>query len=174
MDTAKASQSQIADALNRVTQLERSWEVEKEMMMNDLEDQKKDLSQIQKNIAGKIDVCIEADADLSREMRLGSEKCALNADDVTLIQEEMKKVVYKCQLAMEQSLDSKTLLSGVREDSAKVLSDSNMLKERVHCLEGVAADKWPDFAPGVVFCRRFHNAVKGNDVQLNTDNTVAT
>lgn len=174
MDNAKAAQVQIVDAVNRVTQLERSWEVEKEMMMNDLEDQKKDLSQIQKNVAGKIDVCIEADADLSREMRLVSEKCALNADDVMLIQDEMKKVIYKCQLAMEQSLESKTLLSGIREDTAKVLTDGSMLKERVHCLEGVAADKWPDFAPGVVFCRRFHNAVKGNDVQLNTDNTVAT
>eukprot|EP00746_Dinoflagellata_sp_MGD_P073539 gnl/MRDRNA2_/MRDRNA2_29827_c0_seq1.p1 gnl/MRDRNA2_/MRDRNA2_29827_c0~~gnl/MRDRNA2_/MRDRNA2_29827_c0_seq1.p1 ORF type:complete len:542 (-),score=131.39 gnl/MRDRNA2_/MRDRNA2_29827_c0_seq1:123-1748(-) len=174
MESAKVAQLQVQDALNRVTQLERSWEVEKEMMMNDIEDQKKDLANVQKSIAGKIDVCIEADADLSREMRLVSEKCALNADDVTLIQEEMKKVVYKCQLAMEQSLESKTLLSGVREDSAKVLADSNMLKERVHCLEGVAADKWPDFAPGVVFCRRFHQEAKGGDVQLNGDHCVAT
>jgi hypothetical protein len=174
MENAKVAQLQVTDALNRVTQLERSWEVEKEMMMNDLEDQKKDLANVQRSIAGKIDVCIEADADLSREMRLVSEKCALNADDVTLIQEEMKKVVYKCQLAMEQSLESKTLLSGVREDSAKVLGDSNMLKERVHCLEGVAADKWPDFAPGVVFCRRFHQEAKGGDVQLNADHCVAT
>lgn len=174
MESAKVAQLQVQDALMRVTQLERSWEVEKEIMMNDIEDQKKDLANVQKSIAGKIDVCIEADADLSREMRLVSEKCALNADDVTLIQEEMKKVVYKCQLAMEQSLESKTLLSGVREDSAKVLADSNMLKERVHCLEGVAADKWPDFAPGIVFCRRFHQEAKGGDVQLNGDHCVAT
>lgn len=174
MENAKVAQNQVQDALNRVTQLERSWEIEKEMMMNDLEDQKKDLASVQRSIAGKIDVCIEADADLSREMRLVSEKCALNADDVTLIQEEMKKVVYKCQLAMEQSLESKTLLSGVREDSAKVLADSNILKERVHCLEGVAVERWPDFAPGVVFCRRFHSELKGDDVQLNADHTVAT
>jgi len=174
METAKASQSQIADALNRVTQLERSWEVEKEMMMNDLEDLKKDLLTVQKSIAGKIDVCIEADADLAREMRMVSEKCGLNADDVTLIQEEMKKIVYKCQLAMEQSLESKTLLAGVREDGAKVLTDSNMLKERVHCLEGLAEQKFPDFAPGVVFCRRWHSLAKGDDVQLSPDNASAT
>lgn len=174
MESAKVSGAQVSDALNRVTVLERSWEVEKEMMMTDLEDIKKDLMQIQRNVAGKIDICIEADADLSREMRLVTEKCALNADDVTLMQEELKKVVYKCQLAMENSLESKTLLSGVREDSSKVLADSNQLKERVHCLEGVAADKWPDFAPGIVFCRRWHGNAKGGDVQLNTDNSVAT
>merc|ERR1711904_746469 len=146
MENAKVAQNQVQDALNRVTQLEKSWEIEKEMMMNDLEDQKKDLASVQRSIAGKIDVCIEADADLHREMRVVSEKCGLNADDVTLIQEEMKKVVYKCQLAMEQSLESKTLLSGVREDSAKVLMDSNQLKERVHCLEGITAEKFPEFA----------------------------
>jgi hypothetical protein len=168
MANAKAGQARVTEALSRVVDLERSWSVEKDMMNNDIEDVKKDLQIVQTKMVGKIQVCIEAGADLTKETRLVSEKATLVERDVDLLQEELKKVAT-------QSLGLRTLISGAREDSAKILTDSNDLKERVHCLEGaVPGASRPNSATGVVFCRRFHPAAKGADVQFNTERSVAT
>lgn len=156
-------------ALVRIGELEADWLTQKEQFKRDIDMCQQDLKELQRYMQGKIDVCVETDADLRREQQLTNQRMQLTADDVRLMSEELHSLVVRCGGVLEENAELRTLTGQLREDTEHLRNDTGHVLTRVHCLEGAATEKWQNFAPGVRYFRKWHGMCKGPDVQLSSD-----
>lgn len=165
---------EVKSALKRVEVVETNFNRDKGRMETDIKRNHEDLTDLSKYISGKIDVCIEADGDLKREIQLTNERMQLLADDLRLHQDSLRDLTLRTNGALEESEELRTLLGTVREDNMHLRSECGQVRTRVHCIEGAATEEWKNFAPGILYFRRFHFNAKGVDVQLSSDLSFAT
>jgi len=165
---------EVKDAVRKVNDMQRSWFTDKAKLTEICMQNQQDLHELQRYLQGKIDVCIEADADLRRDQQLCTERMQIVADDVRLLTDEHTRLMRQCTGALEESEELRTLLGQVREDNEHLRSDHGMVKTRVHCLEGTATEVWDGFMPGVLYFNRFHPFAKGDDVQFDPAHQTAT
>jgi hypothetical protein len=174
--TAKAEklQAEITAAVQRVDRIDHQWAIDKAHLNSEINKGHQDLQELKRWLQGKVDLCIEADADLRRDQQLCGERMQIVADDLRLLMEDFYRLERRCSGALEESEDLRTLLGQVREDNEHLRSDCGSVMTRVHCIEGTATEKWEGFAPGVLYFRQWHKGAKGGDVQLSADLQVAT
>jgi len=165
---------EVKSALTRVENVERSYRGDKVRNENDIKRNFEDINELRRYISGKIEVCVETDADLRRDVQLTNERMQLLADDLRLQSEKLGDLTLKTAGALEESEDLRTLLGTVREDNEHLRSECGQVRTRVHCIEGAATNEWQGFAPGVLYFRRFDSDAKGSDVYLNKDHSIAT
>jgi hypothetical protein len=165
---------EVKGALKRVEIIETNFTRDKKRMEDDIKRNREDVSDLSKYISGKIDVCIEADGDLKREVQLTSERMQLLADDLRLNQDALRELTHRTTGALEESEELRTLLGTVREDNEHLRNECGQVRTRVHCIEGTAAEQWEGFAPGILYFRRWHLDAKGIDVQMSRDLSIAT
>lgn len=173
-ESCRILREEVKAALIRVENVEKNYNQDKVAMEVKVERNFEDLSELRKYIVGKIEVCVDADADLRRELQLTNERMQLLADDLRLQQDKLGGLTLKTSGALEESEELRTLLGTVREDNEHLRSECGQVRTRVHCIEGAAADQWQGFAPGVLYFRRFDAFAKGSDVYLNKDHSIAT
>lgn len=173
-DRAEILREEVAAALIRVDKIEKMWNVERVKLSDSVARTHQELKELQRYLQGKIDVCIEADADLRREHQLNTERMEMTADDVRLLTDELHRLTMQCAGALEESEELRTLLGQVREDNQYLRNDTGLLNTRLHCMEGAATEKWQGFSAGVLYFRHWHTTAKGLDVQLSADRSVGT
>eukprot|EP00435_Cladocopium_sp_Y103_P005328 s3265_g1.t1 len=132
-----------------------------------------DLKDLQKYIIGKIDVCIEADADVRRDQQILNERMQLVADDLRLLMEEHQRLANRTLGVVEENEEMRVLLGQVREDNEHLRHENFQVSTRVLSLEGSASERWVGFAPGILYFRNWHRTAKGEDVQLSSDLSIA-
>eukprot|EP00928_Gymnodinium_smaydae_P052946 TRINITY_DN37062_c1_g1_i1.p1 TRINITY_DN37062_c1_g1~~TRINITY_DN37062_c1_g1_i1.p1 ORF type:complete len:629 (+),score=153.88 TRINITY_DN37062_c1_g1_i1:98-1888(+) len=174
MEKARVLSEQMGYAIKKVGDLDADVQQTKETLKSEIERTNQEIKDLQRYIQGKLDVMLEADADLRRELQLLSERLSLAQDDHKLLQENLKKLEARCMGALEESEQLRDLMGQVREDNDHARHDNHMVSTRVHCLEGEASDKWKGFAPGVLYFRNWHHLAKGPDVQLSASLITAT
>lgn len=173
-ETCKALRDEVKEAVRKVNEMQAAWAIDKQRL-NEMGLQcQQDLHELQRYLQGKIDVCIEADADLRREQQLCNERMQIVADDVRLLTNEARRLMRQVAGALEESEELRTLLGQVREDNEHLRSDHGNVKTRVHCIEGQALEVWKGFMPGVLYFKQWHRIAKGPDIQLSKDLTTGT
>lgn len=173
-EKAAVLKEEVKSAVKRVDIVDTSFQDISKQIVIDLAEMKEELANLQRYFHGKIEVCIEADGDLKRELQLTNERAQLMNDDLRLHLEDLKHLKTRTAGALEESEELRTLLGSVREDNEKLRSETGQVLTRVHCLEGNQTEQVPTFAPGILYFRRFHPLAKGVDVQLSTDLQIAT
>lgn len=173
-ESAGSVREEVKSALKRVEIIETEFKRDKTRMDVDLKRNSEDVADLSRYISGKIDVCIEADGDLKREVQLTNERMQLLADDSRLHQEGLRDLAHRTTGALEESEELRTLLGTVREDNEHLRNECGQVRTRVHVIEGTASEQWEGFAPGVLYFRRFHLSAKGVDVQMSRDLSIAT
>merc|ERR1719159_1195364 len=101
-------------ALKIVQKLEEEVARQKETFESELLRTNTELKELQRYFQGKLDILVEADADLRRELQLVSERMSLAQDDAKLIQENLRKLESRCQGALEESEQLRDLMGQVR------------------------------------------------------------
>lgn len=173
-----ASAMSMRDDLQAMTKrlniLDTQWQKDKGELRDQGRQTAQDLKDLQKYIMGKIDICIEADADLRRDQQIGSERMQIVADDLRLLLEDHNRLQVRCNGALEESEELRMLLGQVREDNEHLRHDNFAVSTRVLSLEGTATERWTNFTAGVLYFRSWHRTAKGEDVQLSADLSCAT
>jgi len=160
--------------VRKTNDMQNAWQVDK-ARLNEMGLQcQQDLHELQRYLQGKIDVCIEADADLRREQQLCNERMQIVADDLRLLHNEHQRLMRQITGALEESEELRTLLGQVREDNEHLRYDHGNVKTRVHCIEGQATEVWKGFMPGVLYFKQWHRTAKGGDVQHSKDMQTST
>jgi len=167
-------QEEVRSCVRRVNKVDSEFAADKARIDGELTRNFEEVKELQRYMHGKIDVCVETDADLKREMMLTNERMQLLGDDLKLHQEDFRLLSQKTRGALEESEELRTLLGTLREDNALARSDLCQMRTRVHCIEGTASEQWQGFAPGILHFRRWHSVAKGCDVQLSGDLQKAT
>eukprot|EP00933_Yihiella_yeosuensis_P048979 TRINITY_DN4549_c0_g1_i1.p1 TRINITY_DN4549_c0_g1~~TRINITY_DN4549_c0_g1_i1.p1 ORF type:complete len:579 (-),score=139.96 TRINITY_DN4549_c0_g1_i1:115-1851(-) len=171
---AKEMRDEVRAATRRVNELDTTFaNYMAELRDNDSKNSQ-DIKDLQKYIMGKLDIAIEADADIRRDQQLLNERMHMVADDLRLVTEDHQRLASQCGGALEDNEELRMLLGQVREDNEHVRAENWQVSTRVHCLEGTATERWEGFAPGVLYFRGFSRTAKGPDIQFNSDLTVAT
>lgn len=173
-ETAARLQQEVTAAVKRVDRIDHQWAIDKAHLNGEINKSHQDIKELQRYMQGKMDICIEADADLRRDQQLAGERMQIIADDLRLLMDDHHRLERRCSGALEESEDLRTLLGQVREDNEHLRSECGQVVTRVHCIEGTATEKWEGFAPGVLYFRQWHRTAKGPDVQLSADCCVAT
>lgn len=173
-EKAAANREELKASIRRVDIVETAFNDSFKKLMADIAEMREDLAEQKRYVLGKINVCIEADGDIKRELQLTNERAQLMNDDLKEHFEELKHLKFRTTGALEESEALRTLLGTVREDNEHLRKVAGEVKTRVHCLEGSATEEWQAFAPGILYFRRFHSVAKGVDVQLSADLTLAT
>jgi hypothetical protein len=173
-DMCRILQENVKTSLMRLETFEKNFLRDKQRMEEDIKRNHDELVHLTKYLTGKIDVCIESDGDLRRDLQLTSERMGLLADDLRLHSEALHELTLKSNGALEESEELRTLLGTMREDNEHLRGECGQVRTRIHAIEGAATDNWQGFAPGVLYFRRFHNTAKGNDVYLSKDHSSAT
>lgn len=171
---AKSMLEEMKACSRRVNELDTQFQNDKAMLNDKCRKNSQELVDLQKYVMGKLDICIVADADIRRDQQIALERMQLVADDLRLLTEEHRRLANQCNGALEESEDLRLLIGQVREDNEHVKADQWQVSTRVHCLEGVATERWEGFAPGVLYFRSWHRYAKGSDVQLSKDLSIAT
>lgn len=164
---------EVMNCINRLNVLDSQWLRDKEELREIVERTNQDLKDLQKYIMGKIDVGIEADADLRRDQQILNERMQLIADDLRLLMEEHQRLANRTLGVVEENEEMRTLLGQVREDNEHLRHDNFQVSTRVLSLEGAASEKWQEFTPAVLYFRNWHRTAKGDDVQLSADLSIA-
>jgi len=165
---------EVQDAVQKVNALSQSWPLERARLEQMCVQSQQDLFELQKYFMGKLDIVIEADADLRREQQRSNERMALIADDIRLGKDQTTSLEKRCAMALEESDELRTLLGALREESEHLRSEHNQVRTRVCVLEGSATERWQGFCPGVLYFKSWHRTAKGDDVQFSPDMQVAT
>lgn len=173
-DNAIAMKEQVSLCVRRLNDIDTQWVKDKAQFNAATEKCSQDLVDLQKYVMGKLDILIEADADLRRDQQVSSERMQLVADDLRLLQEEHNRLQVRTKGALEESEELRIVLGQVREDNEHIRHENFSVSTRLSSLEGVASEKWQGFAPGVLYFRSFHRTAKGEDVQLSKDLGTAT
>lgn len=173
-DQSRSLREEARSSMKRVGQLEAVWTTDKAALEAAVAKCQKDVEELTRNLRGKIEVFVMADADLRRDLTVTSERLQVLADDLKVAQEEHQLLAARCQGALEENQGLRTALGEVREDNEHVRMDVAQVRTRVHCLEGIATEKFDGFAPGVLYFRQWHRSAKGSDVQLSPDLSTAT
>jgi hypothetical protein len=172
---ARTVKEEVKNCLLRVDRVETDFNKQKAQVQKDVENALKELKDLHRYIHGKIDMLIETDGDLRRDVQLTTERLAVANDDHRLLQEEVKRLSNQCAGALEESEELRDLLGTVREDNKYIRRETGAMVTRVNCLEGQAMSaSWEGFAPGVLYFRHWHHLAHGADVQLNADLSVST
>lgn len=170
---ARDLNEEVKNCIRRVEYVDSQFQKEKQQLNNDMSRITTDMKDLQRFMQGKLDVLMEADADVKRDVMLNVERLALTQDDLRLLQEELQRLNNQCMGALEESEELRDLLGQVREDNALIKSNQGAMTVRVNCLEGTATEKWDGFWPGILYFRRWHNTAKGMDIQLSADTQIA-
>jgi len=170
---ALTMRDEVRNCVNRLNVLDTQWLHDKEDLRSMVEGSNQDLKDLQKYIIGKIDVCIEADADVRRDQQILNERMQLVADDLRLLMEEHQRLSNRTLGVVEENEEMRILLGQVREDNEHLRHDNFQVSTRVLSLEGTASERWVGFAPGILYFRNWHRNAKGDDVQLSSDLSVA-
>lgn len=170
---ARDLNEEVKNCIRRVEYVDSQFQKEKQQLNNDMNRITTDMKDLQRFMQGKLDVLMEADADVKRDVMLNVERLALTQDDLRLLQEELQRLNNQCMGALEESEELRDLLGQVREDNALIKSNQGAMTVRVNCLEGTATEKWDGFWPGILYFRRWHNTAKGMDIQLSADTQIA-
>jgi hypothetical protein len=173
-ENIKEVAEQVKNVLRKVLDLDHRFNSMKSTFGNDIKRAQSEVKDLQRYIQGKLDVLLESDGDLRREMQILSERLSLSQDDNKLLQDSLAKLANKCAGALEESEELRDLLGQMKEETVFVRNESAHTRTRMHCLEGEATDKWVGFSPGVMYFRRWHQFAKGGDVQLSGDLIKAT
>mmetsp|Transcript_99160 Transcript_99160/g.175783 ORF Transcript_99160/g.175783 Transcript_99160/m.175783 type:complete len:578 (-) Transcript_99160:88-1821(-) len=173
-EKAAVLREEVKSSTKRVDIVEGAFNDSHRKMMEKIAAMEEEIAEQKRYVLGKINICIEADGDIKRELQLTNERAQLMNDDLKEHFEELKHLKFRTTGALEESEALRTLLGTVREDNEHLKKISGEVKTRVHCLEGSATEEWNAFAPGILYFRRFHAVAKGIDVQLSADLTLAT
>jgi hypothetical protein len=165
---------EVGSSTKRVEAIESEFRRDKDQMQSDIKRNTEEVTELSKYFSGKIDVCIQADGDLKRDLQLTSERMQLLNDDLRLNQDSLRDLKMRTTGALEESEELRTLMGSVREDNEHLRNECGQVRTRMHCIEGAATEQWEGFAPEVLYFRRFHTSAKGADVQLSSDLSVAT
>lgn len=165
---------EVKSAMKRIEVFDEEFKRDKGRMETEIKRNTEDLNHLSKYISGKIDICIEADGDLKRDLQLTTERMQLLADDVRLQSDGLRELSVRTSGALEESEQLRTLMGTVREDNEHLRMECGQVRTRVHAIEGSASEQWEGFAPGVLYFRRFHSVAKGLDVQLSSDLSSST
>jgi len=160
--------------IERIDRMEAAFAADSARILADNETMRKALGELERYIHGKIEVCIEADGDLRKGQQIIAEKIGLVADDLRVLQRDLRMLGHRCHDTLEAGDGMRTLLGAVREDNLKLTKQCNEMVTRMRCVEYSAEEKWEGFFPGVIYFRKWHKEAKGGDVQLNADLSVAT
>lgn len=171
---AASLHEEVKAAVKRVDKIDASFNRDKAIIFEDVRKNEQDLRELQRYMQGKIDVCIDADGDLRHQQQLLNERGQIVADDLRLLQEDLRSLTQRCAGGLEESEELRTLLGQVREDNRHLSKETGDVRSRIHCIEGAASEKWAGFSPGVMYFRRWHVAAKGSDVQLDSELKTAT
>lgn len=164
---------EVRNCVNRLNVLDTQWMNDKEELRSIVDGCNQDLKDLQKYIMGKIDVCIEADADVRRDQQILNERMQLVADDLRLLMEEHQRLANRTLGVVEENEEMRVLIGQVREDNEHLRHDNFQVSTRVLSLEGSASERWVGFAPGILYFRNWHRTAKGEDVQLSSDLSIA-
>eukprot|EP00929_Paragymnodinium_shiwhaense_P047441 TRINITY_DN24065_c0_g1_i1.p1 TRINITY_DN24065_c0_g1~~TRINITY_DN24065_c0_g1_i1.p1 ORF type:complete len:584 (+),score=207.80 TRINITY_DN24065_c0_g1_i1:170-1921(+) len=170
---ARDLNEEVKNCIRRIEYVDQQFQKEKQQLGNDQQRIGREMKDLQRFMQGKLDILMEADADLKRETQLNAERLALTQDDLRLLQEELQRLTNQCSGALEESEELRDLLGTVREDNALLKSQQGSMMVRVNCLEGTATEKWEGFWPGILYFRKWHTMAKGIDVQLSADTQIA-
>eukprot|EP00927_Polykrikos_kofoidii_P042132 TRINITY_DN35997_c0_g2_i1.p1 TRINITY_DN35997_c0_g2~~TRINITY_DN35997_c0_g2_i1.p1 ORF type:complete len:580 (+),score=133.62 TRINITY_DN35997_c0_g2_i1:83-1822(+) len=173
MEMTRRSNEEVKNALKRIDRVDEEFQRAKLQLTNDVRRAQNDIKELQRYMQGKLDILIEADADLRRDLKLTDERLALTQDDLRLIREEHATLTTHCDNVVTESEDVREMQLQLREDTDVLKESASRLFTRVNCLEGSAVEKWTGFAPGVVYFKRWHAQAKGVDVRLNANHSVA-
>lgn len=173
-ENALAMKEQVSLCVRRLNDLDTQWVKDKAQFHAASEKCSSDLVDLQKYVMGKIDILIEADADVRRDQQINSERMQLVADDLRLLMDEHNRLQVRTQGALEESEELRVVLGQVREDNEHIRHDAFQVSTRLSSLEGVASEKWQGFHVGVLYFRNYHRTAKGEDVQLSKDLSIAT
>lgn len=155
-ENALRMRDEVQNCVNRLNVLDTQWMHDKEELRSIVDGSSQDLKDLRKYIIGKIDVCIEADADVQRDQ-----------------QEEHQRLSNRTLGVVEDNEEMRILLGQVREDNQHLRHDNFQVSTRVLSLEGTASERWVGFAPGILYFRNWHRTAKGEDVQLSSDLSTA-
>merc|ERR1719219_142228 len=104
------------------------------------------MAELRRYMEGKIQVCVQTDADLREDQQKLDERVELLVDEVKLLEQKHKRLENKCEGALEESEELRTTLGRLREDNAYVKKETGQVRTRVHCIEGASTERWQDFA----------------------------
>lgn len=170
---ARDLNEEVKNCIRRIEYVDSQFQKEKVQLKLEMERIQRDMKELQRFMQGKLDILMEADADVKRDVMLNSERLALTQDDFRLLQEELSRLTNQCSGALEESEELRDLLGQVREDNALIKSTQGAMQVRVNCIEGTATEKWDGFWPGILYFRRWHTSAKGIDIQLSADTMIA-
>jgi len=176
-EKAESLGEELRAALDRMDKLDEEWTADKSQINETTLNVEKAMAELRRYMEGKIQVCIQTDADLREDQQKLDERVELLVDEVKLLEQKHKRLEKKCEGTLEESEELRTTLGRLREDNAYVKKETGQVRTRVHCIEGTSTERWQDFSniqDDVQFFRHWHRLAKGSDVQLSTDFAVAT
>mmetsp|Transcript_85578 Transcript_85578/g.242652 ORF Transcript_85578/g.242652 Transcript_85578/m.242652 type:complete len:585 (-) Transcript_85578:245-1999(-) len=169
-----ALQEEVKVAVKRVDRIDTMWTMEKARLEEDISRTQSELKELARYVQGKIDICIQSDADLAHDHQLLEERVKLLADDLGLLTGDHKYLNEQCAGNREKEEELRGLLVDVRTSNERLETASGHSKTRLTSLELSAMEQWNGFFPGVLYFRSWHRLAKGADVQLSRDLMVVT
>lgn len=104
---------EVRNCVNRLNVLDTQWMNDKEELRSIVDGCNQDLKDLQKYIMGKIDVCIEADADVRRDQQILNERMQLVADDLRLLMEEHQRLANRTLGVVEENEEMRVLIGQI-------------------------------------------------------------
>lgn len=173
-EKALALKEDFEAACERMVGLEKDWVSGRSDIEERMKKITQEMAELRRYLSGKLDVCIETDADLRHDEQLLDERLELLKDEVRLLTQDHKRLERQCKGALEESEELRVTLGMVREDNAKNLKEVGQVRTQVHCNIGTDSEKWEQFMQEIQYFRKWHQNAKGCDVQLSQDLQSAT
>jgi len=174
---AQGLQDALQAAIQRMDSVNEQWQQDKIVMEGGMSNLDEALKELRRYVSGKLDVCIEADADLRRDQQDLDERLQIVRDNLKLLGEDHKALDRHCQGALEQSEELRCTLGQLREDNDDLRRDHGQTRTRMDVMEGRRSEPVVQLArqlAEVQFFRLWHRGAKGPDVQFSADLSVAT
>mmetsp|Transcript_10427 Transcript_10427/g.29005 ORF Transcript_10427/g.29005 Transcript_10427/m.29005 type:complete len:587 (-) Transcript_10427:115-1875(-) len=165
---------EIQAAVKRVDRIDVLWATEKARMEEDIERTALELKELQRYMQGRIDICVEADADLARNQQVLEQRVKLLADDLVLFREDHKDLTELATSARDAEQEMRSTIAEVREANTSIMKDIGHFKTRIKCIEVAGMEEWNGFLPGVIYYKKWSRLAHGEDVQLSSDLMMAT
>mmetsp|Transcript_53306 Transcript_53306/g.155300 ORF Transcript_53306/g.155300 Transcript_53306/m.155300 type:complete len:590 (+) Transcript_53306:112-1881(+) len=169
-----ALKEQVQAAVKRVDRIDVMWATEKLRIEEDLKQNNMELKELQRYMQGRIDVCVEADADLARNHQVLEQRVKLLADDLGLFRDDTQELSALAAGSREKQQELMEVLTEVRTVNTSLVTDCGHFLTRIRCIEVAGMEEWTGFMPGVIFYKKWSRHAFGEDVQLSSDLFMAT
>lgn len=166
-------QEEVKANIRRVDRIDTLWTADKARLEGDIFRSQGDLRDLQQYIQGKMDVLVDADADLAKHHQVLEQRVRLMGDDIKLVTEDQKDVTKHAMESADRVEEIHKWVDDVKIFNERLHVDAGHFRTRFQSLELAAMERWTGFFPGVLYFKHWHRTAKGPDVDHSRDLSTA-